>query len=66
MSEKQQLIKGGYSAEVSGYDGNKVLWVVVDDHIVEDPKYNGDIGIYRVGLNIFIRTRRGHGREVFG
>ena len=43
-----------------------MLWVVVDDHVVEDPKYNGDIGIYGVGLNIFIHTRRGHGREVFG
>ena len=24
--------------EVSGYDGNKVLWVVLYDHVFEDPR----------------------------
>ena len=28
------LIKGGYYVEVSGSDGNKFLWKVVDNHVV--------------------------------
>ena len=38
MNNKKELIKGGYSVEVSYYDGNKVLWEVVDDHDVEEGK----------------------------
>ena len=26
INEKQKLIKGGYSVEVVGHDGKKVLW----------------------------------------
>ena len=29
--------------EVSGYDMKKVVWEVVDNHIVEDPKEHDDI-----------------------
>ena len=29
------LIKGGYSPEVSVYDGKKRLWGVVDNRVVE-------------------------------
>ena len=34
--------------EVSGYDGNKVLWEVVDGHVVEDTREN-----YEIGLQVF-------------
>ena len=37
------LIKGGYYVEVSGSDGNKVLWEVVDDYVVEEGKENDEI-----------------------
>ena len=36
MNEKQSLIKGGYYVVVSGSDGNKVLWRVVDNNVVEE------------------------------
>ena len=35
----------GYSVEVSGSDGKKVLWEVVDDHVVEEGKEHDDIGL---------------------
>ena len=38
MNERKFLIKGGYSVEVSGSYGKKVLWGVVDDRVVEDGK----------------------------
>ena len=28
--------------EVSGYDGGKILWEVIDGHVVENPKYNDE------------------------
>ena len=31
MSEKWSLIKGGYSVEVSGYEGKKLVWEVIED-----------------------------------
>ena len=34
VNEKEQLVKGGYSVEVFGHDKKKVLWEVVDDHVV--------------------------------
>ena len=34
VNEKVNLIKGGYSVKVVGYDGNKFLWEGVDDHAI--------------------------------
>ena len=33
-NEKIKLVKGGYLVEVVGNDRKKVLWEVVDDHVV--------------------------------
>ena len=35
MNNNKALIKVGYSVEVSGYDGNKVVWQVIYNHVVE-------------------------------
>ena len=35
-SDKEALIKGGYSVEVYDEDGKKVIWDFVDDHVVEE------------------------------
>ena len=40
----KELIKGGYYVEVSGSDGNKFLWEVVDNHVFH-------IGIRGFGSN---------------
>ena len=36
MNNKQYLIEAGHSVEVSGSDGETVLWGVVENHVVED------------------------------
>ena len=37
-TREKSLMKGGYYLRVSGSDGKKVLWEVVDDHVVEEGK----------------------------
>ena len=36
---------------MSGYDDNKVLWEVVDNHSVEEVKEHDEIGIWRFNFN---------------
>ena len=38
MNERENIIKCGYLVEIVGYDGKKVLWEVVDDHVIEEGK----------------------------
>ena len=45
------LIKGGYSVEVFSYYGNKVLWEVVDDHVVEEGNDHDEIGLREFDFN---------------
>ena len=53
MSDKISLIKGSYYVEVSGSAGKKVLWEVVDEHVVEEPNENSEIGLRGFGFNFF-------------
>ena len=41
--------------EVSGSDGKKVLWEVVYDHVVEEPKYDDEIVLQ--GFNFYFFTK---------
>ena len=43
MKDKQSLIKVGYSVEVSNIDEKKVLWEVIEDHVVGEGKENDEI-----------------------
>ena len=43
MKDKQSLIKVGYSVSVSNIDEKKVLWEVIEDHVVEEGKENDEI-----------------------
>ena len=36
MNENKNLIKGGYLLEIVDYDGKKVIWEVIDNHVVEE------------------------------
>ena len=47
------LINGGYYGEVSSYDGKKVLWKAVDDHVVEEENEYDKIGLWGVDFNLF-------------
>ena len=44
-------MKSGYSVQVTGYYGVKVLWEVLDNYVVEKTNDNYDIGL--LGLYIF-------------
>ena len=35
VNEKVNLVQGGYLVEVVGHDKKKVIWEVVDDHVLE-------------------------------
>ena len=45
--------------EVSGSDGKKVIWEVIDDNVVEDPNKNDEIGLR--GFNLFLVQPKGGG-----
>ena len=62
--QKTALIKDGYYVEVSDYDGKKVIWEVVYDHVVENGKKNDDIGLWGFGFNIFEEDEEGVVREL--
>ena len=53
MSHKQALIKGVYYVEVSGSDGVKFFWEIIEDHDFEETNCNGDIELRGVGFNCF-------------
>ena len=59
MNEKENLVTGGYSVESFGHDGKKVLWRVVNNHVVEEPTDHDDIGIQGFDFNFSMKTRRG-------
>ena len=52
-------MKGKYFVEVVGHYKKKVLWVVVDDHVVEEPSDNEDIGLWGFDFNIFDKDEEG-------
>ena len=56
------LIKGGYSVEVFSYYGNKVLWEVVDDHVVEEGNDHDEIGLREFDFNFLSEDEQGFGR----
>ena len=56
-------MKGKYSVEVVGHDKKKVLWEVVDDHVVEEPSDHEDIGLWGSDFNIFDEDEEGVVRE---
>ena len=59
MNDKGALIKGEYFVEVSGSDGERVIWEVVDDHVVEEGKNHDEIGLRGIDLIFLAKTSRG-------
>ena len=51
--ENNLMIKGGYYMEVLGSDGKKLVWKVIDGHVVNDPNNNGEIGLQGFGFYLF-------------
>ena len=49
--------------EVVGRDLKKVLWKLVDDHVVEEPSGHEDIGLWGFDFNVFDENKEGVVRE---
>ena len=63
VNEKENIMKGGYLVEVVCYDGKKVLWELVDNHVVEQESDHDEIGLRGFDLNLFGEDGKGVGRE---
>ena len=57
-----RVLKGGYSLEVSGSDGKKVLWESVCDNVVEGVKEHYEIGLWGFDFIFFDEYEEGDGR----
>ena len=57
--EKDALVKGGYLVEVADKDENKVIWEVVNDHVVEEGVEHEDLGMRDFNFNLFDEERVG-------
>ena len=49
--------------EVFGPDGNKLIWGVLDDHVVEAPTDHDEIGLRGLDFNFFDEDDKRLGRE---
>ena len=63
VNEKENIVKGGYSVEVVGHDKKKVIWEVVEDHVVQDPSDHEEIGLREFDFNIFNEYEEGFLKE---
>ena len=63
LNEKEKLVNGKYSVEVAGHNKKKLLWEVVGDHVVEEPRDHVDIGLRGFDFNIFDEDEEGVVRE---
>ena len=63
VNEKENLVKGVYLVEVVGHDKKKVIWEVVNYHVVEEPSDNEEIGLQGFDFNVFEKDWEGVVRE---
>ena len=63
VNEKENLVKGAYLLEVFGHDKRKVLWEVVNDHVIEEPTDHEEIGLRGFDLDVFNEDEEGVVRE---
>ena len=59
VNEKENLVMCRYLVEFVSNDKKKVLWEVVNDHVVEEPTDHEEIGLRGVGFNIFDEYEEG-------
>ena len=53
------MVKGGYLVEVYDKDGKKVIWDVVNNHVVEEGVEHEDLGLRGFDFNLFNEDREG-------
>ena len=59
VNEKENLVKGGYLVEVVSYEKRKIIWEVVNGHVVEDPTDYEEIGLRGFDFNVFDKYEEG-------
>ena len=59
VNEKEKIVKGGYLVEVVGNYKKKVLWGVVEDHVLEESTDHEEIGLRGFDFNFLTKMRRG-------
>ena len=59
VNEKEKLVKGEYLVEFFGHEKKKVLWEVVDDHVLEEPTDHEEIGLRGFDFNVFDQYEEG-------
>ena len=62
VDEKEKLIKVRYLVEVVGSGGKKVIWEVIDDHVIEEVNDNDEIGLQGFAFNLFDEDKEEVGR----
>ena len=63
VNAKEKLVKGGYLVEVVGHKNKKVIFELVDDHVVEEPTDHEEIGLRGFDFNLFDEYEEGVVRE---
>ena len=51
------MVKGGYLVEVADKDGRKVIWEVVNDHVVEEWVEHEELGLQGFYFDLFDEER---------
>ena len=59
-SEKKALVNSGYLVEVADKEGKKVVWEVVNDHVVEEGFEHEELGLQGFDFILFDEDREGH------
>ena len=59
VNEMENIIKGGYMVEVVCHDRRRVIWELVDGHVLEEATDHYEIGLREFDFNILAKTRRG-------
>ena len=53
------LVEGGYLIKVTDKDGKRLIWEVIDDHVVEEGVEHEELGLLGFDFNLFDEDREG-------
>ena len=53
------LLRGGYLVEVNEKYGKKIIWEVLNNHMVEEGVEHEELGLQGFGFNLFNEKREG-------
>ena len=59
-SEKKALVNSGSLVEVADKEGKKLIWEVVNDHVVEEAFEHEELGLQVFDCILFDEDREGH------